>query len=222
MPSFRSVVFDCDSTLSAIEGIEELSGPHREAIARLTRAAMNGDVPLEQVYGRRLEVIRPGRDDVQRLAERYWEARIPGVETVLRRLREAGTVVRLLSGGIRQAVAPFAARLGLADDEVAAVELRFDAAGRYAGFDETSPLARAGGKRRVIEAWGAALPRPILLVGDGATDLEARPAVDQFVAFAGVLRNDAVLDRADRVIHERSLDSIPALVRAGLPAAAQS
>ena len=44
----------------------------------------------------------------------------------------------------------------------------------------SSPLARSNGKAQVIRAWN--LPRPALLVGDGATDREARPAVDAFAA----------------------------------------
>ena len=56
---FRTVVFDCDSTLSAIEGIDELAGEHRSAVTELTEAAMRGEVPLQDVYGRRLALIRP-------------------------------------------------------------------------------------------------------------------------------------------------------------------
>ncbi len=222
MPPFRSVVFDCDSTLSAIEGIEDLAGPHQGEIARLTRAAMNGEVPLEEVYGRRLEIIRPSRQQVEALAGRYWERRIPGAESVVHRLQEAGIMVRVVSGGIRQAVLPFARRLGLAAGAVAAVDLRFSSDGAYAGFDTASPLARTGGKRRIIEQWRELLPAPVMLVGDGATDLEARPAVDLFVAFAGVLQNPAVLARADRIIRDRSLESIVALARAGVTAGARA
>ena len=65
-PGFRTVIFDCDSTLSAIEGIEELAVAHREEIARLTDLAMQGAVPLEEVYGRRLDLIRPSRQEVER------------------------------------------------------------------------------------------------------------------------------------------------------------
>ena len=35
MPAFRTVIFDCDSTLSTIEGIEELAVGHRAEVERL-------------------------------------------------------------------------------------------------------------------------------------------------------------------------------------------
>jgi phosphoserine phosphatase len=88
---------------------------------------------------------------------------------------------------------------------VHAVELRFDPAGAYAGFDESSPLARSGGKaeacRRVLEAtpgWSA-------IVGDGQTDLEARPPCDVMVGFGGVVAREAVRQRADVWVEQPTL-----------------
>lgn len=204
-PRFRTVVFDCDSTLSAIEGIDELAAGHRESIAALTESAMRGEVPLEAVYGARLALLRPGRSAIEALARHYIAAAVPGAKETVHSLLAHGVVVRILSGGIRQAILPFAAWLGLADADVAAVELRFDRAGNYTGFDEQSPLARSGGKRTVLEGWRHVLPRPVLMVGDGMTDLEARPAVDCFVAFAGVTDRPEVTGAADMVIRGSSL-----------------
>src|SRR5258706_8813294 len=65
-PPFERIVFDCDSTLSRIEGIEELSKARPAAvvaeIAELTAQAMDGRVPLEEVYGRRLQLVAPRRN----------------------------------------------------------------------------------------------------------------------------------------------------------------
>ena len=204
-PRFRTVVFDCDSTLSAIEGIDELAAGHREAIAALTDAAMRGAVPLETVYGARLALLRPGRMAVEALAAQYIAAAVPDARDTVLALRAHGIEVRILSGGLRQAILPFAAWLGLTEADVAAVDLYFHADGSYAGFDEQSPLGRSGGKRTVVEAWRHELPGPILMVGDGITDLEARPAVDRFVAYAGVVDRPAVTAAADAVIRTPSL-----------------
>ena len=204
-PRFRTVIFDCDSTLSAIEGIDELAAGHREAIAALTNAAMRGEVSLEAVYGQRLALIRPTRAAVDALAAQYIAAAVPDARETVQQLRAHGVEVRILSGGLRPAIAPFAEWLGLAADHVAAVDLRFHADGSYAGYDEASPLSRSGGKRTVVEAWRSALPGPILMVGDGITDLEARPAVERFVAYAGVVDRTAVTGAADAVIRSPSL-----------------
>ncbi len=208
---FRTVIFDCDSTLSAIEGIEELAREHRDEIAHLTDLAMRGAVPLEEVYGRRLDLIRPTRADVARIGELYISRMVPGAAETVAALAARGVVLQVLSGGLLPAVAHLSRHLGIAPDRVAAVDLQFGADGAYTGFDTASPLARAGGKRTWVEAHLARLPRPILLVGDGATDLEARPAVDAFAAFAGVVRRQDVVAGADVVLDGPSLTGVLAL-----------
>lgn len=201
---FASVVFDCDSTLAAIEGIDELArGGHAEAIRALTDAAMAGVVPLEDVYGRRLEVIRPTREQVDAIGRLYVDRLVPGAREVVAALLALGKTVRILSGGLRPAVEAVARELGLGTEDVAAVGIEFAADGSYLGFEASSPLARSGGKAEVIRAWK--LPGPVLLVGDGATDLEARPAVDAFAAYMGVAWRAAVAAGADFVLRGTSL-----------------
>jgi phosphoserine phosphatase len=208
MSHYRTVVFDCDSTLSALEGVEALAAEHQGEVAALTDAAMRGDVPLEEVYGRRLELIRPGRAVVEGLVGRYIDGLVEDAAGVVVALRSAGVDVRVVSGGLLPAVLGLARHLGLPDDAVSAVPVRFDAAGGYAGFDSTAPAARAGGKAEVVRAWKSAprgLAGPVMFVGDGATDLEARAEVDLFVAYAGVVARPEVLDAAPVVIRSTSL-----------------
>jgi phosphoserine phosphatase len=200
---FASVVFDCDSTLARIEGIDELAGPHADAIRALTEAAMQGQVPLEEVYGRRLEIIQPTRAQVAALGRRYVNGLVADARETVAALRWLGKTVRVVSGGLRPPVEEVARALGIPAHAVAAVGIGFGDDGRYSGFEHASPLARSGGKETVIRAWD--LPRPALLVGDGATDLEARPAVDAFAAYMGVTFRLAVAAAADFVLREETL-----------------
>lgn len=213
---YGSVIFDCDSTLSTIEGIEELAHDHRDEIARLTEAAMRGEIALEDVYARRLDLVRPTRAQIDALGERYVQALVTDARDTIVALASEGIEVRVMSGGIRQAVLALAIALGLSQDAVAAVDVYFDASGDYAGFDQHSPLARSGGKRTVLERWLPELPRPIMLVGDGATDLEARPPADTFVAFAGVVERQAVIEAADDVVRAPSLAPVLVLALGGV------
>jgi hypothetical protein len=50
-----------------------------------------------------------------------------------------------------------------------------------------------------------------MLVGDGATDLEAKPAVALFVAFAGVAARPNVMAAADVVIRQKTMAPVLAL-----------
>ena len=210
MPRFRTVLLDCDSTLSAIEGIDELAAHCREEVAALTDAAMRGRIALEDVYGRRLDLVRPTRAAVTALGRKYVERLVPDARETVSALVAAGVDVRIISGGLLPAVRIVAEAVGLAADRVAAVDIRFTPDGRYAGFDVGSPLAATGGKRLAIERWH--ITRPAAMVGDGSTDLEARPAVDLFVAFAGVVERPAVVGAADVVIRANSLAPLLPLV----------
>jgi phosphoserine phosphatase len=202
---FGTVIFDCDATLSEIEGIEELGREHRAEVEALTEEAMNGHLPLEQVYGKRLALARPSRSRVAEVGRQYVERMVPDAREVVAALHQDGVDVRIVSSGVLPAVLILSRALGLSDDRVAAVDLQFSADGSYSDFDRASPLAAAGGKLRVIQEWNGELARPIMMVGDGMTDLEARPAVDLFVAFAGVTARPAVLAGADVVIRQLSL-----------------
>lgn len=214
---FRCVIFDCDSTLCAIEGIQVLGAAHHDEIARLTTSAMQGHTALEDVYARRLALTRPARRDLDALAEQYVSTLVPDARDVVRALDAEGIDVRIVSGGLRPAVLAVAVALGVPEERVAAVDLQFEEDGSYRGFDASSPLSRSGGKGTVIAAWQPAVPRPSMLVGDGATDLEARPAVDAFVAFAGVVRRRDVVASADHVIDGPSLAPVVPLALGGAP-----
>ncbi|HEU0012825.1 MAG TPA: HAD-IB family phosphatase [Longimicrobium sp.] len=203
MSGFAAVVFDCDSTLVRIEGIDELAGTLADEVRALTEGAMQGLVALEEVYGRRLALIRPSRERVDAVGRMYVQTLVPHARETVAALRWLGKAVRIVSGGLRPPVQMVAAELGLAPDDVRAVGISFGAGGEYAGFEADSPLARSGGKQAVLRDWH--LPRPVLLVGDGATDLEARPAVDAFAAYMGVADRPAVAAGADFVLRDESL-----------------
>lgn len=197
----RSVVIDADSTLSGIEGIDWLAARRSAAVlaevAALTDAAMAGAVALDEVYGSRLATVAPTRAEVDALAEAYVAEVAAGARECIAALRQAGAHVVIVSGGLRQALLPLAEHLGVVARDVHAVDVRFAADGAYAGFDAQSPLTTQQGKAAVVNAIG--LARPVLAVGDGATDLAIRAlgAADLFAAFTGFVRRDSVVARAD-------------------------
>jgi phosphoserine phosphatase len=206
---FHSVVLDCDSTLVTIEGIDVLAGARASEVSALTNAAMAGAVPLEEVYERRLALIHPSRGAMESLGSAYINALVPDARETLAALLWLGKEVRIVSGGLRPPVEVLAWSLGLPPSHVASVQVHFDADGAYQGYDRASPLARSGGKAEIIRAWR--MPGPVLLVGDGATDLEARPAVDAFAAYMGVVIRSDVADAADFVLVDASLAPVLAL-----------
>lgn len=209
---FASVILDVDSTLCGIEGIDWLANGRGVAfgarVTELTDRAMRGEIALDAVYGERLAMVQPSREAIEALGDAYVASLAPGAERAVQVLRASGRRVVLVSGGLREAILPVAHRLGVPPEDVRAVSVHFDSAGCYAGFESASPLATATGKRTVAES--LALPRRILAMGDGATDLAMRPAVDAFAAYVGFISRAPVVASADVVIS--SFDQLVELV----------
>ena len=207
MTPFRFVFFDVDSTLVTIEGIDVLANNNPE-IAKLTDAAMNGEIPLDQVYAKRLEMIRPTRATVDALAKQYVTSLTKGARETIATLRENNVVVHLVTAGIAQAIAPLAAELGVPSRAVHAVALTFDDDGNYRDFDRRSFLTRPGGKELVVRDARARTHGKAAFVGDGVSDLEAKPAVDLFIGFGGVQTRRAVKENADVFVEEPDLRAV--------------
>ena len=204
---YRFIFFDVDSTLVTIEGIDVLADGNPE-IVRLTDAAMNGEIALEEVYGRRLDIIRPTRSDVEALGQRYVTSLVDGAEETIATLRTAGADVHLVSAGIAQAIAPLAEKLGIAPRAVHAVPLQFDDAGGYRDFDRRSLLTRAGGKELVVHAILARSKGRSAFIGDGVSDLETKPAVSTFIGFGGVHLRARVKENAEVYVSEPTLKAV--------------
>jgi phosphoserine phosphatase len=213
-PRFDAVCFDCDSTLTRIEGIDELARrAGREAkVASLTEAAMNGVIPLEVVYAKRLDLVRPDRAALAWLAERYVDEMVIGAAETVATLRQHGKAVYVVTSGLLQAVSEFVSALGLAPAQVHAVWVHLDAAGAYQGFDSSSPLCRSDGKATICRSI-AAMHGNVAMVGDGVTDLAAREGGAYVVGYGGVSHRDIMLREADCYIAAPSLTAtLPALL----------
>jgi len=207
--SFEVICFDCDSTLSKIEGIDELARRVGlgESMSKLTDAAMNGEVLLEAVYEQRLSLIKPDRNSIDWLAGLYIEQIVDGVKDVFDTLAVPGKELHIISGGLRQAILPLATYLGVPEARVHAVDIYFNADGSYRDYDQSSPLARSGGKaeicRRLLKAQGS-----LVMIGDGKTDMEAKQAGAVVIGFGGVVDRPVVREQADFYSAEPSLVSV--------------
>lgn len=202
MSRFNSIIFDVDSTLSGVEGIDWLAAQRGPEIAAwsagLTERAMEGEIPIEAVYAERMRIVKPSLPEIQQLGKVYLDRIAAGAAETIGALRAHDIKVVMISGGLREAILPLAGELGVGEENVYAVSVFFDEQGKYAGFDDASLLTRQSGKRTTVGQMD--LKGPILAVGDGMTDCEIKPVVQGFAAFTGFVRREAVIERADYVI----------------------
>ncbi len=217
------IFFDCDSTLSTIEGIDELArlkGKFDEVKA-LTDAAMDGEVYLDSVYDRRLEMLAPTHEEVAGIEELYRQTVVPDAADVIDALRAAGKEIFIVSGGLLAADRPFGRWLGVPHDHIRAVKLEYDElSGEWWDYlqdqwdqrtdveykdSEDTPLVQSTGKSNVVAEMLGERQGRSLLVGDGVSDLAARDVVDLFVGFTGVVSRPHVVAESEVLITGESL-----------------
>jgi phosphoserine phosphatase len=225
-PVSNIVIFDCDSTLSTIEGIDELARMtgQEDSVAQLTKRAMEGDVPLESVYGHRLITVNPTQEQVRAIAKHYRETVVPDAKEVIEALQTLGTEIFIVSGGLIEPVRDFGVWLGVSRDHIFAVNMEYDQlAGKWwrywdlPGGDnpranylaiEPNPLTGTLGKNQVISQIRSQHPGRVLMVGDGLSDLEAAVDVDLFVGFGGAVFRQRIADESPVYIHGLALSPL--------------
>jgi phosphoserine phosphatase len=222
--SFDLIFFDCDSTLSAIEGVDELARLKGKEwrVSLLTQKAMNGDLDLREVYGKRLRAIRPTRGQLTQIEQLYWDCLVPDAAEVVAALHFLGKKVFIISGGLAEPVRGFGKKLGVPAERIRAVELEFNelsgewwkyydqsaqTTSSYLDYED-SPLTISAGKPQIVtelagNAWGRKL-----FIGDGMSDLHTKSNVDLFVGFGGVARREKVENGSDVYVAVNSLAPI--------------
>ncbi|XP_042518347.1 phosphoserine phosphatase, chloroplastic [Macadamia integrifolia] len=203
--SADAVCFDVDSTVCLDEGIDELAEfcGAGKAVAEWTARAMSGSVPFEDALAARLSLFNPSLSQLQDFLEKRPPRLSPGIDELIKKLKAKQTDVYLISGGFRQMIQPIAYLLGIPSENIYANQLLFGSSGEFLGFDRNEPTSRSGGKatavQNVREAHGY---KALVMLGDGATDLEARKpgGADLFFCYAGVQLREAVAAKADWLV----------------------
>ncbi|MDB4440060.1 HAD-IB family phosphatase [bacterium] len=207
----KIIAFDCDSTLSAIEGVDELARLAGEDIFRqveeLTTQAMNGEIAIEEVFAKRLDLIQPTRQQCADVGQMYLDHIEPTAKETIRTLQSKGWECIIISGGFTPCIEPLAKELGI--QRIEAVPLLFTEEGNFSGFDENYPTTRNGGKPEIIHLIKEeSHPDQIVMIGDGVSDLETQPFVNQFLGYLGYTPRERVKAEAKSSIYllKESLD----------------
>jgi phosphoserine phosphatase len=208
-----AIVFDCDGTLSAIEGIDELAAVNGvgAAVKELTALAMGKTGITEALYEQRMSLVRPTLAQVKAIAAEYYQYRTADVQEVIQLFQRLGKSVYIVSAGVHPAVAGFGELLGIAPDHIYAVAVSFDQQGNFLDFNHASPLVRNSGKRVIVEQLKQQHPE-IAFVGDGLNDLSVYDTVTRFVGYGGAYYYEKVAERCAFYLKSTSITPILPLV----------
>jgi phosphoserine phosphatase len=166
---------------------------------------MNGNVSFQDALTTRLNIIHPSKQDVKHFLSSHPFQLTEGIEKLISLLHHQGKIVYLLSGGFRQMIEPVAIKLMIPSYRVYANTLLFhnDEIGSFKGFDPSEPTSRDGGKGAVLQMLIANHGyRNVVMVGDGVTDLHAKPPAHLFIGFGGVTVRPVVQEKADLFIKD--------------------
>ena len=209
--SRKLVVIDFDSTLINEEGLNVLaklcSDRVANRIAKITEAAMRGEIPFEESLVKRITALRG--TPVEKVLEAASALTLThGAKDLVNGLRGAGHVVGAISGGFREMVQPIASSLGLDFYESNTFGIsKGHLTGTIVGkIIDTEAKAEIMLKRAA--AYGISIGQTVA-VGDGANDVAMIQMAGLGIAFMAKPPVDKV---ADHTVAVRDLGAVLKLI----------
>ncbi|HLP81308.1 MAG TPA: phosphoserine phosphatase SerB [Nitrosomonas sp.] len=191
---FRLIAMDMDSTLLAIESIDEIADMHdiKPQVAAITQQTMRGEISFEESLTRRTQLLQGLHEDA---LQKVYDERVrlsPGAERMLQQAKQAGIKTMVISGGFTFFTERIKTRLGL--DYAAANILQIEE-NRLTGKVLGTIIGREGKAEvlnRVRDEMGIK-PEQIIAMGDGANDLDMMTAAGVSIAYHAkpIVRNHA-------------------------------
>ena len=209
----EAVIFDCDGTLSAIEGIDELakySKAHDE-VQRLTADAMGKSGLNPELYKKRLDLICPKKEHVLALGKKYFEHRVPDISEVISIFTRLNKTVYIISAGLYPAVAHFGELLNIPTKNIFAVDISFDQQGNFTDYDNQSPLTQNQGKKIIVNQLKK-IHQEIIYVGDGLNDYVTYELVRRFIGYGGIFCRENIAQLCEYYIRDASMSALLPLV----------
>lgn len=172
LSDFGLIAMDMDSTLLAIESIDEIADMHniKPQVAAITQQTMKGEISFEESLIRRTALLRGLHQDA---LQSVYDERVklsPGAERMLQQAKISGLKTMVISGGFTFFTDRIKAKLGL--DYAAANVLEIEN-NRLTGKVVGEIIGREG-KAQVLKQVRDELglqSEQIIAMGDGANDL---------------------------------------------------
>lgn len=203
---FKLIAMDMDSTLLAIESIDEIADMHdiKSQVAAITLQTMQGEISFEESLTRRTALLRGLHYDA---LQKVYDERVklnPGAEKMLQQAKLAGLKTMVISGGFTFFTDRIKVRLGF--DFAAANVLEIEE-NRLTGKVVGDIIGRQG-KAQVLNQIRDELGikrEQIIAIGDGANDLGMMTEAGVSIAYHA---KPIVRDHATYAIEYVGLDGV--------------
>jgi phosphoserine phosphatase len=203
---FGLIAMDMDSTLLAIESIDEIADMQgiKPQVAEITQRTMRGEIVFAESLRQRTALLA-GLD--QRALHEVYEKRVrlnPGAEKMLQRMKSAGLKTMVISGGFTFFTDRIKADLGF--DYTAANSLEI-LDGKLTG-KVLGEIIGAGGKAVALEKARNELGlrrEQVIAIGDGANDIRMMEEAGVSIAYHA---KPIVQEKATYAINHVGLDGV--------------
>lgn len=206
LSDFRLVAMDMDSTLLAIESIDEIADMHniKLQVAAITLQTMRGEISFEESLTRRTSLLQGlHRDALQKVYNERVRLN-PGAERMLQQAKISGLKTMVISGGFTFFTDRIKTKLGL--DYAAANVLEIED-NKLTGKVIGKIIGRQGKAevlKQVCDRLGLKHEQ-IIAIGDGANDLDMMAVAGISIAYHA---KPIVKDKATYSINYVGLDGV--------------
>ncbi len=206
MKPIQHIFIDFDSTLIQAESLDVLAEElgMGETIKEMTRQSLDGTIPFEQVFAKKMDMMAPSEAAIYALANHCVSLLTDGAKEFVDRLHHMGKTVHILSANFMSIIEPTAKYLGISQERIIANHIYF-ADGAYIGISKDNPLCFGGGKKIILEEKIANGYHPCAMIGDSMSDMACQGVADIFIGFGGVEERKIVQEQAMRYVTDSNV-----------------
>lgn len=166
---------------------------------------MGGNIKFEDSLELRLNIIRPSINEIDSFLKNNPPILTNNVDKFIKKLQNDRKNIYLVSGGFEPLIFPSAKILNIPLTNVIANKfIHNPESGEYLSFDKSSFTSKSGGKRNALnyiqQIHSNDDNKSMIMIGDGVTDLEAKPPADIFIGYGGVTERQIVKEKSDYYI----------------------
>ncbi len=209
MPN-RKFVFDFDSTLTSVEGLDVLAeislrnNPDRDNVIKkiqeITDLGIDGDISFSDSLSSRIALLKANKSQLSELVDLLKTKLSESVKANKEFFTKYSDRIYVISCGFKEFIEPVVAELKIKPERIFANTFEFDKNGLITGFDETNPLSQHNGKVNCLKSSG--IQGEIQIIGDGYSDyvMKREGVADKFFAYTENVSRKKATDHADYVV----------------------
>ncbi|WP_339837705.1 phosphoglycerate dehydrogenase [uncultured Maribacter sp.] len=205
----RKYVFDFDSTLTRVEGLDVLAEMTLQGrsdkdeiikeIQKITNLGIDGDISFTESLERRIKLLHATKGDLEGLVKELRSKISKSIESNKEFFQKYADDIYVISCGFKEFIDPIVKEYNIPSDRVYANTFKFDEEGNIIGFDENNVLSQHNGKIDCLRQMN--LDGEVQVIGDGYSDYVMREAgiAHKFFAYTENVHREKAANNADYV-----------------------